>query len=617
MAGNLSRSNDLGIGQGKFLKAATLLCMLFLLIPLLVLIVYSFNASRQVTVWEGFSLKWFAVTLKDGELWFAIRNSLVIAGLNAIVSTALGTMTALAIGRFAFRGRRGLANLLYVPVVLPEIILGIALLVLFVSLGLPRGFLTVIIGHVTFSFPFVALLVLARVQALDRSQEEASLDLGASPWRTFHCVILPPLSPALLSGFLFAFTMSLDDFVISFFASGPETVTLPLKVYSMVKFGLTPTINVVSTLLIVFTLVSLMAIDWMQQDGKRKRWGLRLGGAMAAALAALMVVSFIGENRQEKLVIGNWAEYLSADVIDDFERQTGIRVVLTYFNDNEELFAKATIGKPGIDLIVPTGYMVELMRKQNLLAPFDFSRIPNYRHIDERFRRLSFDPDGRYYIPYTYGLTGLTYNSEKIHDPVDSWRVLWDARYDDRILVFNDMLEMFHLSERLLGYSLEDANLAQLDEALAFLKKQKPLLRKYESNLSIEMLLGGEADVAMTWNGQALRLTTDHPEFKFIIPKEGTLLFADNFCLLKDAPHPDAAHLFLNFLLDPAQSSRNMQYIRYAMPNPEAIRRLPPDLRDSETMFPPLGDMSKLDVMLDMGDFLPEIQRRWVRLVNE
>ncbi len=617
MAGNLSRSNDLGIGQGKFLKTITALCMLFLLLPLLVLMAYSFNASRQVTVWEGFSLKWFALTLQDEELWFAIRNSLVIAGLNALVSTALGTMTALAIGRFAFRGRRWLASLLYIPIVLPEIILGIALLVLFVMLGMPRGFLTVIIGHVTFSFPFVSLLILARVQALDRSQEEASLDLGASPWHTFHHILLPPLFPALLSGFLFAFTMSLDDFVISFFAAGPETVTLPLKVYSMVKFGLTPTINVISTLLILFTLVSLIAINWMQQDGTRKRWGMRLGGAMAIALAILMVVSFIGEHRQKKLVIGNWSDYLSPDVVADFEQQTGIRVVLSYYNDNEEMFAKASIGKPGIDLVVPAGYMVDLLRKQNLILPLDFNRIPNYRHIDERFRRLSFDPEGRFSVPYAYGITGLTYNSAKISGPVDSWHILWDERLDDRILVFNDMLEMFHLAERLLGYRLEEAIPSQLDEALALLQKQRPLLRKYESNLVNEMLLSGEVDVAMVWNGLALRLVTDHPEFKFIVPKEGTLLFADNWCLLKDAPHPDAAYQFINFMLDPVQSSRNMQHIRYAMPNPNAIQLLPPDLRDNPAMFPPLGDMSNIDILPDFGEFLPEIQNRWIRLKNE
>ncbi len=617
MAGNLSRHNDLGFGQGRILRAATFLCLAFLLAPLAVLVAYAFNSSRQVTVWEGFSLDWFAVTIRDKELWLSIRNSLIVASLNALFSTVLGTLAALALGRHVFRGRRLYAGLLYVPVVLPEIILGIALLVLFVLLGIPRGFFTIICGHVTFSFPFVALLVLARVQALDPSQAEASLDLGASPWRTFRKVILPPLAPALLSGVLFSFTMSLDDFVVTFFTASPGTTTLPLKVYSMVKFGLTPAINVISTLLIAFTLLSLMAVNWMQQTGHRQRWGMRLGGAMAALLVVLLAFSLLAESRQEKLVIANWAEYLDKDVIADFERRTGIDVILTYMNDNEDLLAKTSLGPSGIDLIVPSGYMVQIMLRQGLLAPLDAARLPNLRHIDERFRHLPYDPSGAYYIPYTYGLTGLVYNQDKIPGPVDSWRILWDERLNGRILMFDDMLECFALAHRLLGHDMERGDPAHLDEALALLQQQRPLVRKYESNLINEMLLSGEADIAMNWNGGALRLNLDHPRFQFVVPQEGTLLFVDNLCLLKSSPHPDAAHRFLDFLLDPAQSARNMQSILYAMPNPDALQRLPPDLRDNPTMFPPLGDMSRFGVMLDLGPLLPEVQKRWIRLKNE
>ena len=617
MAGNVSRSNDLGVGQGRFLKAATAACLVFLLLPLAVLVVYSFNASRQVTVWEGFSLEWFAVTLRDEELWYAIRNSLVVAGLNSALSTLLGTLAALAIGRFSFRGRRMLAGALYVPVVLPEIILGVALLVLFVWLGFPRGFATVVAGHVTFSFPFVALLVLARVQALDRSQEEASLDLGATPWSTFRHVVLPPLAPALLSGLLLSFTLSLDDFVISFFVSGPEVVTLPLKVYSMVKFGLTPAINVVSSLLIAFTLVSLLAIDWMQQDGRRRRWGMRLGGFLATALAIFMAISFAGESRRPKLVVGNWAGYIAPELIEAFENETGIRVVFSYFSDNEEMLAKASIGQPGIDLLFPSGYMVEILRKRNLVDPIDFNLIPNARHLDDRFRRLPYDPEGRFYVPYTYGLTGIAYNSNKIPGPVDSWRILWDESLRGRIIVFNDSMEMFSLAHRLIGANLADADPSRLDESIALLNRQRPLLRKYESNLINEMLLGGEADVAMAWNGLALKLVFEHPEFRFVVPDEGTLMFADNMCLLRNAPHPDEAHQFINFLLDPANSAINMRYILYAMPNPDAIRLLPDELRNSEVMFPPLGDMSRLDVMPDLGEFLSVLQTHWVRIKSE
>ena len=617
MAGNLSRTNDLGLGQGKFLKLATAACLFFLLVPIAVLVVYSFNASKQVTVWGGFSLKWFGATLRDRELWLALRNSLIVAGLNALLSTGLGTLAALAIGRYAFRGRRLFSGLLYIPVVLPEIILGIALLVLFVLLDVPRGFLSVICGHVTFSFPFVALLVLARVQALDRSQEEASLDLGASPWRTFRAVLLPPLAPALLSGMLLAFTMSLDDFVVTFFTAGPRVTTLPLKVYSMVKFGLTPALNVISTLLIAFTLLSLLAVNWLQAGGPRQRWGMRLGGAMAAILAVMLAVSIVGERRQHCLVIGNWAEYLDSGLIEEFEARTGIDVILTYFNDNEDLLAKTSLGQPGIDLIVPTGYMVEVMRNQGLLAPLDFGRIPNARHLDPRFRNLPYDPAGQYYIPYAYGLSGMIYNSDKIPGPVDSWRILWDERHRGKILMFDDMLECFHLAHRLLGFRLEDRDTAHLDAALALLQRQRPLLRKYESNLISEMLLSGEVDVAQGWNGSALRLSLAHPRFKFVVPKEGTLLFVDNLCLLNSAPNPEAAHQFLDFLLAPENTARNMASIKYAMPNPPAMDLMPRELRDNATMFPPLGDMSSFGVLLDLGDFLPEIQRRWVRLKSE
>ena len=617
MAGNLSRSNDLGLGQGTLLKVATVLCLVFLLAPIAVLIAYSFNDSRQVTVWGGFSLKWFGETLRDRELWMAIRNSLIVACLNAVLSAGLGTLAALAIERCTFRGRRLFSALMYVPVVLPEIILGIALLVVFVLLGVPRGFVTIIVGHVTFSFPFVTLLVLARVQALDRSQEEASLDLGASPWRTFRHVLLPPLAPALLSGSLLAFTMSLDDFVVTFFTTGPQVTTLPMKVYSMVKFGLTPAINVVSTLLIAFTLLALLTVNWLQVGGRRQRWGMRLGGGMAAVLAVLLAVSIAAERRQENLVIGNWAEYLDEELIREFEAKTGIHVILTYFNDNEDLLAKASLGKPGIDLVVPTGYMVEIMRKSGLLAPLDFARIPNVRHVDPRFRHFSYDPSGEHYLPYSYGLTGLIYNSEQIEGPVDSWRILWDERHRGRILMFDDMLECFHLAHRLLGFRLEDRDEGHLDAALALLQQQRPLLRKYESNLISEMLLSGEVHVAQGWNGGALRLTLAHPQFKFVVPEEGTLLFVDNLCLLKTAPNPDAAHRFLDFLFEPENTARNMQSIKYAMPSSAALDYLPEELRENETMFPPLGDMSGFEVMLDMGDFLPEIQKRWVRLKSE
>ena len=298
-------------------------------------------AARQIA-------RWFAVTLQDRELWFAFRNSLIIGGLNALLATLLGTMAALAIARHRFVGRKGFLNLLHYPVLLPEIVIGVALLVLFVLLDAPRGFDTVVAGHVTFSFPLVTLLVLARVEALSRTLEEASLDLGASRWQTYRFVILPALAPAIISGVLFCFTLSLDDFVIILFTASPEVTTLPLKVYSMVKFGLTPVINVISVLLILFTLTMLLTIHWLQREGPHQRWGIRIGGVLIAALALLMAASIVAERRQHTLVIANWADYIDPELLKEFEATTGIRVIMTHFSSDEEMLHRHLAGSPAV-----------------------------------------------------------------------------------------------------------------------------------------------------------------------------------------------------------------------------------------------------------------------------
>lgn len=617
MAGHLSRTNDLGLGQGLVLKLLTGLCLLLLLIPLAVLVIYAFNDSRQVTVWQGFSLKWFAVTLQDRELWFAFRNSLIIGGLNALLATLLGTMAALAIARQRFVGRKGFLNLLHYPVLLPEIIIGVALLVLFVLLDVPRGFDTVVAGHVTFSFPLVALLVLARVEALSRTLEEASLDLGASRWQTYRFVILPALAPAIISGVLFCFTLSLDDFVITLFTASPEVTTLPLKVYSMVKFGLTPVINVISVLLILFTLSMLLVIHWLQQEGPHQRWGTKVGVVLIATLALLMAASIVAERRQHTLVIANWADYVDSELLKEFEATTGIRVIMTHFSSDEEMLAKVSFGKPGIDLAMATPVSLGLLKNDGLLAPFDGDRIPNLRFIDEDFRHLPSDPSGTYFVPYAYGLSGILYNTEVIQQPITSWWALWDERYAGKITLLNDMMEVFWLAHHLLGHRLQDRQPEQLDEAYALLKKQRPLVRKYESDLFADMLLSKESVLAQAWNGQAHRLTSEHPEFHFVVPQEGASLFIDSLVLLRTAPHPEAAHRFIDFLLDPQRSRQNMEAILYPMPNATACALLPAAIRDDPTIFPQDQAMGQFNIMSDLGEYRRLIQNRWERLQAE
>ncbi len=232
----------------------------FLYVPIALVVLYSFNASRLVTVWGGFSTQWYVSLFSNEQLLQAASMSLRVALASAALSTVLGTCAAFALQRFGrFSARTLFSGMLYAPLVMPEVIIGLALLLLFVGLGIDRGFWTIVIGHTTLGLCFVAVVVQARLVGFDRSLEEAALDLGASPARTFRSITLPLITPAMAVGFLLAFTISLDDFVIASFTSGPGSTTLPMRIYSQVRLGLSPEINAISTLLIGIVGLSLLA----------------------------------------------------------------------------------------------------------------------------------------------------------------------------------------------------------------------------------------------------------------------------------------------------------------------------------------------------------------------
>ncbi len=233
---------------------------LFLYLPLLSLMVFSFNDSKRTTIWRGFTLDWYGKLFHDSDLLLAFGNSLTIALVSTVISLVLGTLVALLLWRFRFPFKPAFEGAMALPIVVPEICLGVAFLVFFTTvlpwpteLAWPFNLGAIIIAHVSFSFSFVALVVRARLASFNKDYEEAARDLGASEWRIFADILVPHMRPGLIAGALLAFTLSLDDFVITFFTSGPDTITFPIKVYAMVRFSVTPEVNAASTLLIVLT----------------------------------------------------------------------------------------------------------------------------------------------------------------------------------------------------------------------------------------------------------------------------------------------------------------------------------------------------------------------------
>jgi spermidine/putrescine transport system permease protein len=252
--------------QNRFCLAVTLAVLLLLYLPIVMLVIDSFNESRFGGVWTGFSLKWYARLFQEKQMWIALKNSLVVAISSTVASTFLGTCAAFALHGYRSSLQKAHYFLVYTPLVIPDILMGISLLLLFFALNVKLGLLTITIAHTTFCMSYVAMVMLSKLQNFDFSVVEAAEDLGASRWTVIRRILLPLLAPAIISGALLAFTLSIDDFVITFFLAGEGTATLPLYIYSKVKFGATPTINALSTLILSITFICILMVQTYSKE---------------------------------------------------------------------------------------------------------------------------------------------------------------------------------------------------------------------------------------------------------------------------------------------------------------------------------------------------------------
>ena len=259
-----------------WLRLSVLAALVFLYVPIVTLVIFSFNDSKRNIVWKGFTLKYYEKALKNDSLIEAFANSLTIAFFSTVISVVLGALVAVVLWRFRFLFKAPYEGAMALPIVIPEICMGVAMMVFFARLGWPSDLIwpfnlgSIIIAHISFSFPFVAMVVRARLANFNRELEEAAKDLGASEWESFRDILVPFMRPGLVAGGLLAFTLSLDDFVITFFTSGPDTVTFPIKVYSMVRFSVTPEVNAASTVLIVITIALTVAAMRLQNRGGKR-----------------------------------------------------------------------------------------------------------------------------------------------------------------------------------------------------------------------------------------------------------------------------------------------------------------------------------------------------------
>lgn len=600
------------------------LALIFILLyaPIVTLIVLSFNQSKTRAKWGGFTLKWYKELLKNEQIMSAFYTTLIIAFVSAAIATVIDTAAAIAIQGMKQKWKTMYMGLTNIPMMNAEIVMGVSLMLLFIAFHMTLGFGTILIAHITFNIPYVILSVLPKLKQTNRYTYEAALDLGASPVKAFFKVVFPDIVPGVLSGFMLAFTMSLDDFVITHFTKGPGIDTLSTKIYTEVRKGIKPEIYALSTIMFVTVLVLLLLINYSPKEEeetvvrkKKVRKPSRVKKILIQRVVPVAIcIVFIGggfyyakENdvmNGEKLVVYNWGEYIDPEVLTMFEEETGIDIVYEEFETNEILYPKISSGAIAYDVICPSDYMIQRMIENDLLSEINFDNIPNLKNIGKQYLEQSrqFDPENKYSVPYCWGTVGILYNKMMVDEPVDSWSILWDPKYKDNILMQDSVRDAFGVTLKYLGYSLNSTDLDELTEAKNLLIEQKPLVQAYVIDQVRDKMIGNEAALGVIYSGEAIYTQKENPNLEYVIPKEGSNIWIDSWVIPKNAEHKENAEKFINFLCRPDIALMNFEYITYSTPN-EAARELIEDesIRNSEIAFPDLSKYDNLETFQYLG----------------
>ncbi len=603
------------------------LMFLFLYAPILLLIIFSFNAGDSSAVWKGFSLHWYGQLFQNRLIMESVYTTLLVSLLATAIATVAGTFAAIGLYSLGRRRREALLTVNNIPMMNADIVTGVSLCLFFVAFfqgwgifarwfnsvqsavelpdRLVLGFGTLLLAHVTFNIPYVILNVAPKLRQMDRNLMDAAQDLGCTWMQAFWKVMLPEIKPGIVSGALIAFTMSIDDFIISYFTAGSASSTLAMTIYGMTKKRVTPEVNAISTLLFLSVLVLLVLsnVKEVRQEARERLGAARKPTALerarqkfaeprylwarrglAGALACVFIasVSFLSYATGSRPVVNvcSWGEYIDEALITQFEEATGIRVNYQTAESNEALYSLLKSGGADYDVIVPSDYMIGRLIAEDMLEPLDYSQIPNFSLIDDRFKNLSYDPENRYTVPYTWGTLGIIYNTNLVEEEITSWRALYDDKYAGNVLLINNSRDAIGEALFCLGYSVNTTDEAEIREAFALVADAN---RRgvFQGRVMDEIFLkmeGGNAAIATYYAGDYLSMADNQAEgvdLAFVIPEEGSNWFVDAMCMLKDAPHQREAHMWINFIASTEANLANMDYIWYASPNREALEQYP------------------------------------------
>jgi len=621
-------------------KIILTLTMLFFYLPILYIIVFSFNDSRSLTKFSGFSLRWYEKMFADSTMMEAVLYTVIIAVIATVVATVVGTITAIGLSKSRKVVQEMVERINDLPVMNPDIVTAISLLMFFSVLTVKKGFGTLLIAHIMFCIPYVMLSVTPKLRSLDPNLIDAAMDLGATPFQALTKVIVPQIKPGIISGALIAFTMSFDDFVISYFTTGNGVNNISILVYTMSK-RVNPSINALSTIVILLITLVLGVVNIVpivrekrEKDGKASRAVSRKAMAAVAAVLVLAVVggtvgASLSQQHKSAAAVEKYGsnvlklylpgEYLGENVISDFEKQYGVRVIVENFDSNEMMYTKLMAGDR-YDVIIPSDYMIERLMNEDFLQPLDKSMIPNMENMSDAVLGMSYDPDNTYSIPYFWGSVGLVYNHENVDPAViesEGWEVLRNTDYAGHIYIYDSERDSFMMAFKALGYSMNTEDPNEINDAYEWLLQMNNTMSPvYVTDEVIDGMMNGYKDIAVVYSGDAAVVLDENEDMSFYMPSQGTNIWCDAMVIPQNAENPKLAHEFINYMLTYEAAFDNTETVGYTSPNAEVFEEMTSseDLYADNAAYLPRSGYDKDEMFHDNQTLMRELSKLWIKV---
>lgn len=569
-------------------KVGMALLLVFFYAPILFMIIFSFNSSKSLTHFTGFSLRWYEAMLKNHGMMESLYITIIIALLATIISTIIGTITAIGLSKSKKVLRAFVSQVNDFPIMNPEIVTAIGLMLLFITFQIEKGFVTLLLAHIAFCIPYVILSIMPKIKSLDPNLADAAMDLGATPWQALVKVIVPQIMPGIVSGALIAFTMSFDDFVISYFVTGQGVKNLSIMVYTMSK-RINPSVNAISTLVVLLITITLTIVNILPIIRKKtspskqnKPWKWAVAGVVVVGLVA----SLFGLNKSastlpyagQTLHVYNWGEYTGENIISGFEELTGAKVVMDNFDSNEQMYIKVANGD-AYDVLVPSDYMIQRMMQEKMLQKLEpETRKECLGELVDAIKGLPYDPKNEYSIPYFWGTVGIVYDKTKVSEEdleKDGWDIFLDQKFKGDIYLYDSERDSFMMALKALGYSMNTTSQDELNDAYNWLIQcVQTMDPEIVTDEIIDNMAQARKALGLIYSGDAAYVMSENENMGFYMPKSGTNLWSDAMVIPKNAKNPKLANEFIRYITSYDAAMDNSSYVGYTSPNKEVMEEL-------------------------------------------